>query len=281
MKKTIIVSLLFILSVSTYSQGCSDAGMCTVNGLSSGFEDETKKSTVKVSTIFGLGEQNVFHADLEMSAEYETFKNQLLQVRLGDMIISINQRVATWKEGWLSVVAGVKLPVNDANKSLDGNPLPMAYQTSLGTYDIIFGAGGYYKKWHFSAGYQHSFGRNDNEFEHRDDNPQYFNDYRESYHLLRADDVMLRVERQFDLKKSSLIFGALPIYHLGSDKIKNDQVVPDSEGLTLNLTAKLNLALKNDWKANFMLAAPIIDKDGRPDGLTRSFVAVVAFAKQL
>lgn len=290
----IVIFLGFIPNL--ISQGCSDAGMCTVAGLSSGFDDDTKSNIVRLSSIFGLGEQNVFHAELELSAEYSTFKNQSIQVKipyrttignlgtvsgLGDMVISLNQKLVTFENGWLSAVAGIKIPTNDANKSLNGNPLPMAYQTSLGTYDMIIGLGGYYKKWHFSAGYQHSFGRNENKFLHRDDNPEYFNNYQESYHLKRADDIILRVERQFKLKKSTLAVGALPIYHLANDEIKEGEEVPNSSGLTFNLNTKLDIAMKNDWKVNFMLAAPIIDKENRPDGLTRSFVAVVSFSKSL
>lgn len=296
MRYILIFVTVCFTSFYSYSQGCSDAGMCTVNGLSSGINDETKKSTVKVSTIFGLGEQNVFHSDIEFSAEYELFKNQMLQLKipfrnttgnlgsvsgLGDLIVSINQRLKTWETGWISIVGGIKLPADKANKTLDGNPLPMAYQTSLGTYDAIIGIGGYYNNWHFSAGYQHSFGHNLNEFLHSETNPEKFNNYQESYHLKRADDIMLRVERQFTIKKSKLLIGALPIYHLGNDKIKDNIEVENSDGLTFNLNTKLLLNLKNNWYANFLLAAPIIDKENRPDGLTRSFVIAATFSKKL
>ncbi len=295
--KHISAIFLFCFSLlNVMSQGCSDAGMCTVNGLDPGFGEKQNKSIVKVSTIFGLGEQNVFHADLEVSAEYGTFKNQYLQIRmpfrttignlgtvsgLGDMVVSLKQDIKNWENGKLVAVAGVKLPVNDANKNLDGNPLPMAYQTSLGTYDIIIGAGGNYKTWYFSFGYQHSFGNNLNEFLHSDLNPQYFNNYQESFHLVRADDIMLRVEKQFTFKKSKLMVGALPIYHLGNDKIRNGEEVPNSYGLTFNMNAKLDMAINDYWNITYTLAAPVIDKENRPDGLTRSFVAVVSFTRQL
>ncbi len=65
-----------------------------------------------------------------------------------------------------------------------------------------------------SFGYQHSFGHNLNEFEHTDSNPPNFNNYNESYHLQRADDIMLRVEKEFNVNDFNLIFGVLSIYHL-------------------------------------------------------------------
>ncbi|NQU35284.1 MAG: hypothetical protein HQ521_18815 [Bacteroidetes bacterium] len=140
----ILISLLsFVFSIYMYSQGCSDAGLCTITGLDSGYDDTKMKSIFKYSTIFGLG-----------------------------------------------------------------------------TYDMILGFGSIYKKWHLGFGYQHSFGHNLNEFEHRNDNPANFNNYNESYHLQRADDIMLRIERQFLIGNANYMFSVLPIYHLEDNKIK-------------------------------------------------------------
>ena len=293
--RLILISLIsFVFSIYVYSQGCSDAGLCTISGLDSGFDETEMKSTFKYSTIFGLGEQNVFHISTQLEASIPTIKSQVIQVKipynftfgnlgnisgLGDLSISLNQKIFSNQNTRLNLVAGIKIPSNDANKTLDGFPLPMAYQTSLGTYDMILGLSTIYKKWHFGFGYQHSFGHNLNEFEYRYDNPSDFNNYNESYHLQRADDIMLRIERQLLIGNANYMFSVLPIYHLGDDKIKNGQDVRNSSGLTLNLVAKSEFTITNDWKMGFTLAAPIIDKEVRPDGLTRSFVAVISFAR--
>lgn len=296
MRLTLTIALSFYFIINAYSQGCSDAGMCTINGLDAGNHNKgDSKNSIQVSTIFGLGEQNVFHSDIELNAQYQTFKNQYVQIKipyrmtfgnlgnvtgLGDMIVSVKQSVFNWETGELIIVAGIKIPSNDANKNLNGNPLPMAYQTSLGTYDLILGTGITLKKWYISAGYQHSFGNNLNEFQHLDSNPKYFNNYQESYHLKRADDIMLRIERHWELKKSTITFGALPIYHLSNDVIKENETVQNSNGLTFNLNSRIDIPVIENHNLSFLLAAPIIDKENRPDGLTRSFVAVATLTRR-
>lgn len=157
----------------------------------------------------------------------------------------------------------------------------MAYQTSLGTYDIILGINSMYKNWNFGLGYQHSFGNNLNKFEHRYDNPANFNNYNESYNLKRADDIMARIEYLVSINKTKIVFGAIPIYHLADDVIKGSQKVANSSGLTLNLIGKSHIFIKNNWIMEMVLAAPIIDKESRPDGLTRSFVAMISFSKSI
>ena len=90
---------------------------------------------------------------------------------------------------------------------------------------------------------------------------------------------MIRVEKEFNLENYNLIFGVLPIYHLWDDKIKNGITVPNSSGLTLNLNASATRKFENNSIMKLIIAAPIIDREVRPDGLTRSFVIVVFFLK--
>lgn len=270
--------------------------MCSISGLDSGFDKDRIPITARYSTIFGLGEQKVFHVTAQFDIVIPTFKSQTVQIKmpynitlgnlgnisgLGDLSISLNQNVFSDKDSRFNIIAGVKIPSNDANKSIDDFPLPMAYQPSLGTYDVIMGISYLHKNWHFGFGYQHSFGHNLNEFQHSDNNPVNFNNYNESYHLQRADDIMLRIERQFVFNNFKLVFGTLPIYHLGNDKIKDGQTVQNSSGLTFNLNAKIEKEIRNNWILDFTLAAPIIYHEVRPDGLTRSFVAVISIAKRL
>lgn len=296
MRFIIILITVLVLPFLSTGQGCSDAGLCTVSGLDSGFGKDEIQTTGKYSTIFGLGEQNVFHITAQFEVVIPTFKYQTVQIKmpynftfgnlgnisgLGDLSISLNQRISSKDNFSLNLIAGMKIPSNDANKAIDGHPLPMAYQTSLGTYDVIFGISTNYQTWHISFGYQHSFGHNLNEFEHKDSNPENFNNYQESYHLKRADDIMLRVEKEFEIADYNLLFGVLPIYHLWEDKILDGKDVTGSSGLTLNLNVAAKKKLKNNMLLNLILAAPVIDREARPDGLTRSFVVVVSLAKTL
>lgn len=294
MRFIIILITILGLPFLTTGQGCSDAGLCTVSGLDSGFGQDAMQTTASYSTIFGLGEQNVFHVSVQFDVVIPTIKHQTVQIKipynftfgnlgnisgLGDVSLSLNQRIFSQDKFIVNLVVGIKIPSNDANKAKDDYPLPMAYQTSLGTYDMILGMSTNYNTWQISFGYQHSFGHNLNEFEHKDSNPENFNNYQQSYYLQRADDIMLRVEKEFEIDKYNLIFGVLPIYHLWEDKILDGQKVPGSSGLTLNLNAKAEKMLKNNLLLNLIIAAPIIDREARPDGLTRSFVVIFSIAK--
>ncbi len=294
-----ILFVLFIVTaipLSSIGQGCSDAGLCTVSALNTGFGKENRSTTGKFYTIFGLGEQNVINITTQIEANLPTFKNQTVQIKLpynftfgnlgsisglGDLTISLNQQLLAVNKYTLSVVTGLKIPSNDANRSLNGFPLPMAYQTGLGTYDIILGVSLNIKTWHLSFGYQHPFGHNQNQFEHKADNPQYFNNYNQSYYLKRADDIMLRIEKEIKANEFNLAFSVLPIYHLSDDIIFGNQKVAGSSGLTLNLNAKANKQLKNNIALSLALGAPIIDRKVRPDGLTRSFVIMFSVLKEL
>ncbi|MFK5855972.1 MAG: hypothetical protein QM503_07555 [Bacteroidota bacterium] len=293
-----IITFLVIISFPLFSvsQGCSDAGLCTISGLDSGFKSTERHTTLNLYTIIGLGEQNVFHLTTQLEVNIPTIKNQLVQIKipynftfgnlgnisgLGDLSLTLNQKLFSLNSIDFVGVAGIKIPSNDANKTKNGYALPMAYQTSLGTYDFIAGISTNYKAWHISFGYQHSFGHNLNEFDHTDSNPQYFNNYNESYHLQRADDIMFRIEKEFNVKNYNLIFGVLPIYHLWNDKINDGQDVPNSLGLTLNLNASAVKKFENNSIMKLILAAPIVDREVRPDGLTRSFVIVFSYLMML
>jgi hypothetical protein len=152
----------------------------------------------------------------------------------------------------------------------------MAYQTSLGTYDIILGAQYLYRSWDFYVAYQHPFGSNQNQYVNppgeTDDSKLYF----ESANLKRGDDLALRVQKTFLVKNNqSLQPGVLSIYRIQESEItKFDRnvVLDGSSGLTLNLYLTYAKKLKGDAMVYLTGAFPVIDRDYRADGLTRNFV---------
>ena len=93
----------------------------------------------------------------------------------------------------------------------------------------------------------------------------------------RSGDVMLRVSRQVELN-DKLIFtpSILPIYHISNDKYTSpiglESEIEGSNGLTLNgnIYFDYNLSSTNAVQLNF--GAPLVVRDIRPDGLTRSFI---------
>ena len=174
-------------------------------------------------------------------------------------------------------MVGGKLPPNRANIEKDGKGLPMAYQTSLGTYDLILGINLAFDKWRIGAGYQKPFGSNGNTFLHEYwENNEDALEYWESNKLNRGDDAMLRVDRYFIVREKNTLFaGLLAVYRLQKDRIEvinKDIRLEGSNGLTLNASLGYNIALQNHGSLRFLLAAPIITRKVRADGLTRTAI---------
>ena len=77
--------------------------------------------------------------------------------------------------------------------------------------------------------------------------------------------------------------GLLPIFHLGEDEYTDVdgvvQSIAGSDGLTLNGTVFLDYQLGSGNALEFSIGFPFIVREARPDGLTRSFVLGIGYAK--
>ena len=293
MTRLLIILLLFPIFLNSYGQGCSDAGACSIESLNFNDASKTESHNLKlnIEQTFAAGEKFVFISQTTIGIQYKLFKNSLIELRVpfiftsgnlghssgvGDLLISINQTLLSTNKSRLNIILASRLKSNNADKSFNGSALPMAYQTSLGTYDLIIGSIYSIPNWDFYFAYQHSFGGNNNGYLINDyslpDNQQYY----ESNQLKRGDDVYLRGRRFFNLKNGNQILAnALFIYRVEKDEIlKNDEYIHlnGSEGLTVNLAVTYSKKLKKHRKLDFSLAFPVIDKDYRSDGLTRNVV---------
>ncbi|MCO6501393.1 MAG: hypothetical protein J5I47_13615 [Vicingus serpentipes] len=197
---------------------------------------------------------------------------------LGDLTLSISYTAVNKKKKKLNFVAGVKIPTNESNFSEGNDPLPMVYQTSLGSKDALVGFNYRYNKWDITFAYQHSFNATNNKYLHNPLKNEKYNGYFESNQLKRADDGVFRMNRSFLFKKGTLTSGLLFIYHLQNDTyvdaIGNRKTAEGSKGLTLNLNfaAIYPIAKKVDF--TFIFATPLIVRDARPDGLTREYIVM-------
>jgi len=296
---SLILTFLIISTLSSFSQGCNDAGLCTFGDLGAIHSTEPKKSFTEISYIFGLGEKEALINTIQFDQSFTIFKDKgKVFVRLpftyvygnigqtaglGDVVFGMEMRLFKKNEASMSITAGGKIPSNNANLKNDDKGMPMAYQTSLGTYDLLMSANVDIQKWRIVLGYQKPFGSNGNTFLHEDweDNDQ-AQEYFESYHLKRGDDAMLRLDRYFIVgKKNTLSAGLLGVYRIQEDQItkNNEQLSLDqSSGITLNASLVLSMPLKNSSTLRLLLAAPIITRKHRADGLTRTFVIGVTYA---
>jgi len=251
------------------------------------------KYVLLYSESYGLGDQSTSIVTSQLEANVTIVQKKLYaQVKLpyvftngnlgstngiGDLTLSLSYVAINKKKTNLSFVGGVKIPTNNSDLASNNKPLPMVYQTSLGTTDALFGFNYRYNKWDFTMGYQHSFNANKNSYLHTlvaEDKT--YNSYFESKNIKRADDGVFRINRNFAIKKVTASTGLLFIYHLANDKYDdafgNKVTSKGSQGLTLNLNFSSIVPLSKKTDLVLIFAAPVKTRDSRPDGLTREFV---------
>ncbi|MBK5284548.1 MAG: hypothetical protein JJE25_04040 [Bacteroidia bacterium] len=306
MKKAIfLVSVCFLfIHFNAKSQGCSDAGFCTMGALKPQSEGDTAfRHNAKLSFSFGKGEQGTSIIQIIPEIEMSFFENNFVQFKVpfisvtgnlgsnsnaGDISLSITQAVKKNETTKLSFTLGTKIATGNSSDHIGQQklPLPMPYQTSLGTNDIILGASLQHKEWNFAIGFQGILSNNNkNNFLSdawtSDAVSTYAIKYFESRLLERGNDALLRIERSFTIKRVNLSAGLLGIYHLQEASIVDDLgsriAVKNSEGLTLNVNGNANYNFSRRTGINFTCGFPIIVRKVRPDGLTRKIVLTAGF----
>ena len=278
------------------AQGCSDAGLCTIDALKPDASSTVELTKNKLSIGMSVGA-----ADYNISAYggylgYKRFLGQRLSIDAkltflaqsgndisvggpGDIFANINYQLSQA----FTITAGTKIPLNKADRELDGLPLPMDYQSSLGTFDLLAGIRYNPNKWQMALAVQIPLAQNENHFF-----PGLYDPLSPLYEIQatnefeRQADILLHVSCAFDLTdKLTLTPGLLPIYHLGEDQFTDidgvKQSIDGSEGLTLNATIYFDYEIGESGSLEFNLGFPLVVRDARPDGLTRSFVFGVGY----
>lgn len=288
MKKTIFFLALFCF-VESYSQGCSDAGICSIG---SSFDENEKelKNSIESGVIFGAGEADVTYVSpfvsytrklnesLSLSSKF-TFSSANgsfgTRAAFGDAYLIANYTFKEKANKQWSTLVGWKFPFTSANLKINGYSLPLDYQSSLGTFDLFLGTNLKYFRWNFNAAVQIPvFNNNKNsyfaEYAGTDDFPSTNLFERKPDALFRATYTLKPLGQKFTFKPNVLF-----IYHLGEDSFENifseRETIAGSDGLTVNgsLISSYNINKKNSIE--LILASPFVVREVRPDGLTRSF----------
>jgi hypothetical protein len=289
MKKILLVFGL-VLSNYIFSQGCSDAGICSINH---GFQTEGEqfKNTIEFAAIYSLGEADVsyfspyisytkrfndkfsFTAKVTFSTANGSFGTRS---QFGDAFLIGNYNFKEKNKKQWGVLTGFKLPFTASNLKINGYSLPLDYQSSLGTVDLFLGTNLHYKKWDFNAALQIpvvNLNKNSyfSEYSGTTDFPSTNLFERKSDALIRATYSVKTANKKFTFKPNVLF-----IYHLGEDSFENifgqRENIQGSDGLTINGNLITSYNLTKQSRLELSLATPFEVRDVRPDGLTRSFV---------
>lgn len=295
-KFLVSIVLLSVVSIFSYGQGCSDAGFCTINT----FKPNSGESLKITNNQFNIG-MFIGKADLSIAA-YGTYleynRNLNKQFGIGAKLTTLAQSgngIATFglsdiflnanykPSEKLTFTFGAKLPLSNASKTRDLLPLPMDYQASLGTLDLILGIGYEFKKIQFVAALQQPLTQNKNQFlaSKYPANTE-LRKFQSTNSFERSGDVLLRISYPITLhSKLRLTPSLLPIYHLKEDNYTDEQnskrVINGSEGLTLNGNAYLDYQLNPKNSIQLSVGMPFTVREVRPDGLTRSIIANIEY----
>ncbi|REC74056.1 hypothetical protein DRF60_18450 [Chryseobacterium elymi] len=288
--------LLFLQSNYLFAQGCSDAGFCTVNSFQPNNNDSVKtyRNQIKTGIFFGKAYNSIsvfgnyveynrqigdkFGIDAKLTTLAQN-GNNISTFGLSDLFLNANYKAGNS----LKFTLGAKIPLSDAGNSNNNLPLPMDYQSSLGTFDLILGIGYEIKKIQLVAALQQPLTHNDNQFLAS----QYpasseLRGFLSTNKFQRSGDVLLRVSYPLMINsKIRLTPSILPIYHLKNDRFTNqnnvEQEIKNSEGLTLNGNVYLDYEINRRNGIQLNMGVPFLVRKSRPDGLTRSFIANVEY----
>jgi hypothetical protein len=292
-KFILIATILFAIGASySYGQGCSDAGFCTMNSFKPNSTDSTDvlNNQFKIGIFYGEADNSIsvygnyleYNRQLSkkfgLDAKLTTIAqdgNGISVFGLSDIFLNANYK-ANEK---VKLTLGAKIPLSDASNTRDNLPLPMDYQASLGTFDVIFGIGYEFKKIQVVAAIQQPLTQNNNQFiaTNYPINSE-LRTFQSTNKFERSGDILLRLSYPININsKLKLTPSILPIYHLTNDKYTDEfnvkKEIKGSQGLTLNGNAYLDYEINSKNIIQLNLGMPFIVRESRPDGLTRSFIA--------
>lgn len=205
---------------------------------------------------------------------------------LSDLSVSYTRNLFSNEKFDINFSVGGKIPANDSNLEEDGKPLPMYYQTSLGTWDAIGGISLITRSWLVATGIQVPLNQNNNKFvwgEWPDyPNPDYLRKYPKAKDLKRGTDIMFRVERNFRLSRLNFSLGALPIFRVVPDEYfdpaVNERVRPEeTTGMALSVIGTTGYSFSVSSGIRLLYGHKITQRELNPDGLPRHNVVTISY----
>jgi hypothetical protein len=312
MKAATLIALMCLVSCELMAQGCSDAGFCTMGAMKPD-QPYNKRIAVRLRSMelsfyrgtthltpiiyvstadlnFSLNSKNTFQVKLP----YQAVTGRLSNTQgVGDISLCFTRQLFDTDQFSINLSLGGKIPTNASDKAtVDGLPLPMYYQTSLGTYDVISGLSLISRKWLLATGIQVPLNKNNNQFiwsawdgsEHE----EYADRYNQAKELKRGIDVMLRIERNFRFSKFNFSVGLLPIYRVTRDEFirsgkdagsPETPAKPDTAmGLACSVIGTAGYSFDVRSSIKLLVGRKITQRDLNPDGLTRELVSSLTYA---
>jgi len=274
-KRSWILFMLFMMiSSDTLESQCSDAGICSI-----GHQPVRQQFQLSLDYLFGKSSKTdglTFHSVLA-TVSVPAFEDSRLTFLLpynsqsgplgsvsgiGDLTAFWTQLFFSETDFRLSANVGARIALAEVNS----RGLPQAYQSGLGTNDLLAGISLETGKWDFSIGYQLSRGRSKNTVSH----------------LRRGDDLLLAAGYEVPMGNLTAVGEILFIKRLHQSNAVTPPAaqplpIPGSDQTQINLVGRLLVPVSERIHARGMLAVPVLRRDVNIDGLTRSVSLSVGF----
>ncbi|HEX9614987.1 MAG TPA: hypothetical protein VGA55_05755 [Bacteroidota bacterium] len=256
--------------LNVLSAQCSDAGVCSLG-------QRSEPSAHSVSLSYGFGKSGktdslTFHA-IEAAASIEIIPGGRLLIAvpfnnqsgplgsvsgIGDLTVAWHQTLSSSEPWAVGFQVGGKIALAHVN----AENLPQAYQSGLGTNDLLLGVLVQYSEWNAALAYQYSPGRSDNRLTRlkRGDDLLVRAGYTSMVDGFRLAGEILAIKR---LHRSSIVTSTLGQLETFGD-------VPDSDQAQVNLVGRGAYPLSETVEIGFMAAIPLLKREVNVDGLTRS-----------
>lgn len=279
------------MTFESFGQGCSDAGICTLASFKPGSLNniDSLQTSIKVGASMGSADHDIsifgtyveYERNISNNLDFNAKLTTLAQSGNNISVWGLSDVYLTGKYRFynhLYLILGAKIPLTDANRYKDNRPLPMDYQSSLGTIDGIAGLGYSLSNLQLMLGYQQPFIQNDNNFV----SESYIKDnilstFPTTNKFKRSSDALFRISYAVPIMNSLVITPSfLSVYHLSDDMYQSSpgkqSPIIDSKGLTVNGNLYLDYHFLRRHSVQLSAGAPLVVRKVRPDGLTRGLV---------
>lgn len=302
----LVIFLYAFLPSSALGQGCSDAGLCTMGSLKPNqFFDSKLKfrlNSIELSQTVGITpiQDRIYTTALDLNFIYGSRWNfqlklpyQVVNGKLGDtqdfgdVSFSISRNIFNNEKVQIDFTLGGKIATGNANQlQIDERPLPLFYQSSLGSNDIIFGGTIRSRNWMFAAGYQQPLNATSNRFM-----PEMWSDtdksqeaqlYFANNQFLRGTDLMMRVERNVRFSRLNIFAGLLSIYRITPDRVMMEHngtmenvAITSSQGFVFTAMAGFGYQFSTNSGIRFVAGKKDLNQFTRSahiDGLARNWI---------
>jgi hypothetical protein len=307
---TTVISIFTITILNLYGQGCSDAGFCTMGAMQPDqefnkntplqlrsiginlYEGQANTSPSIKAAILDISFRVLQKIDIQFKVPYMSVSGNFGNTQgIGDLSLAATKSIKSTPDYDLLGTVGLKIPTGNSNKMVPDRDmvLPMYYQVTLGTYDLILGGSYINRNWLFSVGYQQPIiHQNKNTFtadpalwSWYEGGIDYVRRHAQAKDLKRGADLMIRVERNFRMSRFNFNVGLLPIYRISKDKGRNPagqyEKLPGTTGLALSGLIGCGYNFNVSSSINLIVGYKITDRDYNPDGLTRKHVINFAY----